>query len=557
MACQYQDELEQALRERGTHAPDSDDDECYTDDVDPTLQLLIDSVPSQPCGIRFENHFAASDFVGTGVELWQMSQHRASWDNPPWTLDFTMDKRIEYTQSMCAFVNATCGKDAVKTNTQRLHFTLPWLGIFSNCPRAEAVYRIVLLGFECLRNSHIICCQPYNSVTATQFKAEYTRVVKTWALLIHLKGSLTSEWANVRWYEPAAMDCPPDMLASLIEWLKAYLLFMMGTQMMCKARGIEASSVGIATDKPGMDNNKLRFADLVNDVVSKTGGSASTTNTAFSVLAEMNRAALTVVGDDSEFKAMEHASAGVQSRLMPDKSTTGNLALAAACMKLAAQILSRQQTDRVPFWTERERDALKDAQVMDTITHTNTSLDLPERLAVPAYTDLQNWTQTANDDSCIDWARLPWWERLRGLWLRCLGDVYMWSSVHTVYNQPLNRARGAVCHLVAYLQFGANVVTAEEAQRSRIEHDQLHRQGDLKTIEDNESMVFRKYRSCTAVDFTFLADASIDIMRDGWFDENEAHIELNWNTLDAPVEVKMKAVSGLLAAQVTKFEPCK
>ena len=550
---------------------DDEDDGEYEEDSN--LRALRRAIPRAYRPMQYEFYFSDESFKGAKLQLWRMTRTREQWDSPPFRADFSVDERIQYAMDLCEFVWLTVDRPEVGrrklSKSERTHWCMPWLRKFSNTPRAEALYRIVLLAFEMLRRSHFICCQPYNGGSATQFEEERVRVQRVLMLVLYLRSTILPQWKDQDWEKYNGMDCTQAMLASVSQWLRALLYFMLGTKFMNHSRGISGTrkitddnktAANSGSAEPALQNTGVNARSLMQKLMDEESGSVST------LVAQTSNA---VMGHDEVLNAMQAASAGLQPELLStdrNGDCKDHIRLAAAFFLSAAQILELQDGTRPVYWTEDERVALAEDQCFEPLTHDVRMRELPTNLNV--HRDAPHWHMRALDERAAAWSRMPWPHRIMGLWLRCEGDYFMWLSRHGSLRACAdNRVRGAMCHVVALQEFGANVVTYEEVQRSQMDEDQLKKgtraPGGLKNMGRHGTGVGGASGGGSAVQFDFLGNRTASYMKayypqaKGLHDEDAdgGVLELPWEVLHRETMNTQPAAKTLAEKQITKEAP--
>ncbi len=513
----FASDLQLLYEERNlNHSRDEDDeDESETANLggpateDLELRNLLRSVPKQFDGIAFESCFNQSDFNVLGVKLYTLTQRRDQWDNPEtWSQNgFTFDHRLDYARDLCDFWYLTCHRqrkeDVAKFNTRTLHFYLPWLRRATNRPHGEVMYRIVLCAHECLRRSHDIACQPYDSLSAGDFKAELRRVQRTVALMTYLRTVILPTWTDYDWSGEDGMCCNAVKLQSLLSWLNALMFFMSGTVAMCTARGIRfPDEIKEDADHRNTTAPQVLARMMSRGLLSEADTCRSQATHTLSDLHDLaHRAAQAVSGRDEAYDATFQASAGMQRSIMESDRAPDLVIAAAAAFRSAANFILDQPKSREVRWTHDEQVAVTCAgQICEAIVH-DTRVAMPSQLELPtSKAEQKAWSLSVGDDLCEDWAAQPWWNRLTGLSLRCLGDYYLsLCNKKECRNRAHNRVLAALCHVVALTEYGTNVLTPENLSRMALDPDDMNRRVPLEPVSSNR-------KGKVTVDFTFLND---------------------------------------------------
>ena len=573
----------------GNNSDEEYEEELMDRRVAQSLELsnIFRSVPRKFTGIVFELCFNQEDFDCLNLKLYTLTQRRKQWDSPEfWKREgFTLDHRLDYARDLCDFWYLTCNRkhraDLAKACERTLHFYFPWLSRATNRPHGELLYRIVLCAHECLRRSQEICCQPYDELTALDFKSEMRRVKRTIALLTYLKTVVLPTWEDYDWASETGMCCTELKLESLLAWLNAWIFFMSGTVLMCMSRGQKfpepAGSRGNTTGDP------VSASTLLSSLMRKARLSrADTCSRENSIpLAEMAdlayEAAQTMAGTDVKFNAMVAASASVQRGLIleseekgPKRDACKYMAMAAAAFRSAANLIIDKPAHREVFWTEQERLALSCTnQVFLKISH-EASVNLPSCLHPPiSKKERMAWTLTVGDSVCLDWAYLPWWDRLTGLYLRCLGDYYLGLACRQECpDRARKRVYAGLCHVVALTTYGTNVLTPENISRTTMDPSDMNRRTNFSHVANP-----RKPKAAT-VNFTFLSALDESYMApfkgaahradersesedsdEDEDDDGDGMIHISWQDINEPLIKASDDVCRSLQTAVSKFLP--
>jgi hypothetical protein len=560
------------------HEEDSDSDdpnEVHYNDEDADLRALQRAIPKrrQVRSMVYEDYFNSEDFMESNLKLWKMSRTLNAWDNPPYAEFCTMDDRIQYARNVCSFCYWTLDhpnvEKRVKSKSQKTHWVFPWLHKISNTPRAEALYRIALLACETLRRSHFICCQPYNTLTATQFDEERRRVLEVLGLLNYLQTVILPLWIDLEWDKHAAMDCSKPWLASMTQWILALAYFMTGTVMMNRARGLESTPIcerktQSTVSGPGMRTDTLRAKDIVSGLFEVSTDSKSKDAGVLSGVSNLMRYTNNALVSQDELMS-ESRQASAEAQAVVQQGQIDTMRIAACMFYLGTETLSKQATHRPVYWLQEEMDALKEDECFESLEH-NINMVLPSHLDL---TRASEWRMRAQDERCQEWARMPWPARMMGLWLRCEGDVYMAQSTqdNTALERPFLQVMGALCHVVALQEFGVNIVTEEEIARSMLSVDDIHkgirpstalknfgRHGSIRGVANTRS------DSARSVQFDFLTDTQASYLKGvistDTYGNEENLIRIPWDQLHKVVAAEdVSEVKQMMAQKVASLLP--
>lgn len=551
-------------------AVDSEEDsDAEDEDDDPNLRALRDAMPGRRHikGIDYGFYFNADDFKGTDMQLWWMTRVRDAWDNPPFQQDCTIDDRCRYTHNVMQLIYLTVTEPDIGlricAKSQRLHWYMPWLDHrVTNTPHAEALYRTSLLLGEALRRSHFICCQPYNSATATTFEEERLRNFRILALANYLQVVILPDWTDLEWDKEVGMDISRVWLSNMTQWLLALCYFMTGTKLMNAARGIhgmeckEEMVPGARPDSgPGLRSGMVSANDVARALIQGASGDGRVLDGIAGLISQTQHS---MTGVDDILDASCLAASDVQPPVVQGGASA--MAQAACMFMLGAEVLAQQEEVRPVYLTNEERAAL-DADQCFTSLHHNVKMKLPDALNLDGCK--RDWHMRARDEQCQAWSRQPWPTRLMGLWLRCEGDYFMARSVVDGVNRTDLRIMGAMCHIIALQEFGVNVVTTEQVNRSVLSVEYIEngmRASDVIINTGKGSAVMQ----AAEVNFDFMLDAT-EVMDKYMRRDHEGkptqHVKLPWDHLhkccNQIKDAAQKSVTDKIARLTPSYKPGK